>query len=62
MQEYDIVIKINKFSGKELDDETGYNYFGARYAACPDEIGNSDLSNWLSVDQMSDKRPKVLRL
>jgi hypothetical protein len=37
-------------------------YFGARYAACPDEIGNSDLSNWLSVDQMSDKRPKVLRL
>jgi RHS repeat-associated protein len=52
MQEYDIVIKINKFSGKELDDETGYNYFGARYY-------DSDLSNWLSVDPMSDSRPNV---
>ena len=37
-----------KFSGKELDNETGYSYFGARYY-------DSDLSNWLSVDAMSDK-------
>jgi RHS repeat-associated protein len=39
-----------QFTGKEKDDETGYNYFGARYY-------NSDLSVWLSVDPMSDKAP-----
>jgi RHS repeat-associated protein len=38
-----------QFTGKEKDDETGYNYFGARYY-------NSDLSIWLSVDPMSDER------
>jgi RHS repeat-associated protein len=41
-----------KFSGKELDNETNYNYFGARYY-------DSDLSNWLSVDPMSDKYPNL---
>jgi len=39
-----------QFTGKEKDDETGYNYFGARYY-------NSDVSVWLSVDPMSDKHP-----
>jgi RHS repeat-associated protein len=39
-----------KFSGKELDTETGYSYFGARYL-------DSDLSIWLSVDPMADKYP-----
>ncbi|HOY38818.1 MAG TPA: RHS repeat-associated core domain-containing protein [Bacteroidales bacterium] len=39
-----------KFSAKELDNETGYSYFGARYY-------DSDLSSWLSVDPMSDKYP-----
>jgi RHS repeat-associated protein len=40
------------FLGKELDEETGYNYFGARYY-------DSDLSNWISVDPMSDKYPNL---
>jgi RHS repeat-associated protein len=39
-----------KFTGKEMDTETGYQYFGARYY-------NSDLSVWLSVDPLSDKYP-----
>jgi len=41
-----------KFTGKERDEETAYDYFGARYY-------NSDLSQWLSVDPMSDKRPNL---
>jgi len=39
-----------KFSGKELDDETGYSYFGARYY-------DPNISIWLSVDPLSDKYP-----
>ena len=38
-----------EFTAKELDNETSYNYFGARYY-------DSDVSVWLSVDPMSDKR------
>jgi RHS repeat-associated protein len=41
-----------QFSGKEKDEETGYNYFGARYY-------DSELSVWLSVDPMSDKYPSL---
>jgi len=41
-----------KFSAKELDNETGYSYFGARYY-------DSDLSSWLSVDPLSDKYPSL---
>jgi RHS repeat-associated protein len=41
-----------QFTGKEKDDETGYNYFGARYY-------NSDISIWLSVDPMADKFPSI---
>ncbi|NSW45741.1 MAG: RHS repeat-associated core domain-containing protein [Bacteroidales bacterium] len=41
-----------KFTGKERDEETGYDYFGARYY-------DSDLSFWLSVDPMSDKYPNL---
>jgi RHS repeat-associated protein len=37
-----------QFSGKEKDEETGYNYFGARYY-------DSGLSIWLSVDPMAEK-------
>jgi RHS repeat-associated protein len=37
-----------KFSGKELDAETGYNYFGARYY-------DSGLSVWLSVDPLAEE-------
>ncbi len=41
-----------KFSGKELDPESNYSYFGARYY-------DSDLSVWLSVDPLSDKYPST---
>lgn len=41
-----------KFIAKELDNETSYTYFGARYY-------DSDLSSWLSVDPMSDERSWV---
>jgi RHS repeat-associated protein len=36
-----------KFTGKERDAETGFDYFGARYYA-------SELSIWLSVDPLSE--------
>ena len=41
-----------KFTSKELDNETSYTYFGARYY-------DADLSIWLSVDPMSDKYPSL---
>ena len=36
-----------KFTGKERDEETGYDYFGARYYWPP-------LGHWLSVDPWAD--------
>ncbi len=41
-----------KFTGKERDAETEYDYFGARYYA-------SALPMWLSVDPLSDKYPSI---
>ena len=41
-----------KFNGKELDEETGYYYYGARYY-------NQDISIWLSIDPLSDKYPSM---
>ena len=41
-----------RFTGKERDTETGYDYFGARYYS-------STLPAWLSVDPLSDKYPNV---
>jgi RHS repeat-associated protein len=41
-----------KFTGKERDDETGYDFFGARYYA-------STLPSWLSVDPLADKYPYI---
>lgn len=41
-----------KFTGKERDVETGYDYFGARYYA-------SAVPSWLSVDPLSDKYPSI---
>ena len=41
------------FTGRELDAETGYSYFGARYYA------PASLAAWLSVDPMSDKNPSI---
>ena len=40
------------FSAKERDPETGLSYFGSRYYS-------SDLSVWLSVDQMAAKYPSL---
>ncbi len=39
---------INKFTGKERDQETGYDYFGARYY-------DSRVSVWLSPDPLFEK-------
>jgi len=41
-----------KFTGKERDRETGFDYFGARYYS-------SGLSVWLSVDALADKYPML---
>ncbi len=41
-----------KFNGKEKDEETGYNNYGARYYY-------DWASIWLSVDPMSDKYPST---
>lgn len=41
-----------KFTGKERDAETGYDYFGARYYS-------SMLNYWTSPDKKSDKYPHI---
>ena len=41
-----------KFTDKERDAESGYDYFGARYYASP-------LYNWTSVDPLADKSPQI---
>ena len=40
------------FNAKEVDPETGYHYYGARYY-------NSNLSVWLSVDPKADAFPQA---
>ncbi|WP_374541771.1 RHS repeat-associated core domain-containing protein [Flavobacterium sp.] len=39
-----------KFNGKELDEETGFYYYGARYY-------NPKFSIWLSVDPLAEIMP-----
>ena len=41
-----------KFTGKELDEETGLYYFGARYYAPRESI-------WLSTDPLAEKYPNM---
>src|SRR5690606_40127525 len=41
-----------KFNGKELDEETGLYYYGARYY-------NPRTSVWLSVDPLAEKYPGI---
>ena len=41
-----------KFNGKELDEETGLYYYGARYY-------DPKVSNWLSVDPLAEKFPNA---
>ncbi len=40
-------------TGKELDEETDYGYFGARY------YDATLMTGWLSVDPMMDKYPNI---
>ena len=44
---------VHSFTGKKLDAETGYSYFGARY------YDPATLAVWLSVVPMSDKYPSI---
>ena len=46
-------VKLFALTGKELDAETGYSYFGARY------YDPAVLAAWLSVDPMADKYPSI---
>jgi RHS repeat-associated protein len=41
-----------KFTGKERDVETGYDYFGARYY-------DSRIGRWMSVDPLTEKYPNI---
>ena len=41
-----------KFTGKERDTETGYDYFGARYYS-------PMIGHWLSPDPLSNKYPNI---
>lgn len=41
-----------KFTGKERDTETGYDYFGARYYS-------SILGHWISVDPLLDEQSHI---
>ena len=41
------------FTGKELDEETGYGYFGARY------YDATLMTGWTAVDPMADKYPNI---
>ena len=43
-----------KFNGKELDEETGFYYYGARYY-------NPKFSIWLSVDPLARRSFQVGR-
>lgn len=43
---------VYKFNGKEIDIETAYHCYGARYY-------DSEKINWLSVDPLSDKYPSM---
>lgn len=40
-----------KFTGKERDRETGYDYFGARYY-------DSRIGRWLQIDPLLEKHPE----
>ena len=53
VQDYYGIFLHCTFTGKELDEETGYGYFGARY------MDHELLTGWLSVDPMADKYPSI---
>ena len=43
---------IYKFTGKERDDETGWDYFGARYY-------DAEIGRFLTIDRFADKYPSL---
>ncbi len=49
-----------KFTEKERDTETNYDYFGAGMEFTPMKIGDSELGRWLLVDPLVDKYPGCL--
>ncbi len=51
-EQRDIWATPYKFNGKELDQETGLYYYGARYYT-------PEIGIWLSVDPLSDKYPSL---
>jgi len=50
LREYTSGVNKYKFTEKERDTETAYDYFGARYY-------NNKLGVWLSVDPLAEKYP-----
>ncbi len=50
---FNAIFSAASFTSKELDAETGYSYFGARY------YDPAVLAAWLSVDPMADKYPGI---
>jgi len=52
MQEASSVDGRYKFTGKERDTETNYDYFGARYY-------DARIGRWLQVDPLGEKYPKL---
>ena len=47
-----------KFNGKELDQETGLYYYGARFHAYRQAGYTPEIGIWLSVDPLSDNAPE----
>ena len=52
-QRFSSVSASCSFTGKELDSETGYGYYGARY------MDYELMTGWLSVDPLADKYPNI---
>ena len=52
-QDENVLFSLPNFTGKELDAETGYGYFGARY------MDHELMMGWLRVDPLSDKYPNI---
>ena len=48
-----VPFSASTFTGKELDEETGYGYFGARY------YDPTLMTGWTAVDPMADKYPNI---
>gem|GEM_PF-3029504 len=58
-REYHSEGSVYKFTGKERDQESEYDYFGARYGACPRMLlaGDARIGRWGTVDPLQNKYP-----